>query len=269
MEIQNINLLLDDATNFDLTMANGTKLPYCGWVKVNFQLFHSPESSIEVPMLVTNYPLDSPIIGYNVIEELVKLTGSETNVASLLSGFPETSQPNLQNLVNLIKTETTSSDLSSVKSGKKFVNIPGGQTIKVSCRINTGALSNKTPVLFDPDEGDGLPSGLQVHEVLLTLAGGNCTKIDLQVTNLTSHNIVLPSRTFLGRIQMIRSISPVELRFKEFPENNNEQNQNDKTETDSKESESVDINNTSFNNDNVPEVKLGDHLTKDHKDYVK
>ena len=84
MEIQNINLLLDDATNFDLTTANGTKLLYCGWMKVNFQLLHSPESSIEVPMLLTNYPLDSPIIGYNVIEELVKLTGSDTNVASLL-----------------------------------------------------------------------------------------------------------------------------------------------------------------------------------------
>ena len=93
MEIQNINLLLDDATNFDLTTANGTKLPYCGWVKLNFQL-HSPESSIEVPMLVTNYPLDSPIISYNVIDELLKPPGSDTNIASLLSSFPETSQPN-------------------------------------------------------------------------------------------------------------------------------------------------------------------------------
>ena len=193
MEIQNINLLVDDATNFDLTTANGAKLPNCGWVKVNFQLLHSPESSIEVPMLVTNYPLDSPIIGYNVIEELLKPTGSDTNVASLLSSFPETSQPNLQNLVNLIKTETKSSDLSSVKSGKKFVNIPGGQTIEVPCRINIRSLSKKTPVLFEPDEGDALPSGLQVHQALLTLPGGNCTKVDLQVTNLTSHNIVLPS----------------------------------------------------------------------------
>ena len=269
MEIQNINLLLDDATNFDLTTLNGTKLPYCGWVKVNFQLLHSQESSIQVPMLLTNYPLDSPIIGYNVIEELLRHTRSDTNAASSISSFPETSQPNLQNLVNLIKPETTSFDLSSMKPGKKFVNIPGGQTIKVPCRINTRSLSKKTPVLFEPDEGNGLPSGLQVDEALLTLPGGNCTKIDLQVTNLTSHNIVLPSRTFLGRIQMIGSISPVKLRFKEFPENNNEQNQNEKTETDSKESESVDINNTSFNHDNIPEVKLGDHLTKDQKDYVK
>ena len=80
-----------------------------------------------------------------------------------------------------------------MKSGKKFVNIPGGQIIKGLCRINTGVLSKKTPVLFEPDEGDELPSGLQVYEALLTLPGGNCTKIDLQVTNLTSHNIVLLS----------------------------------------------------------------------------
>ena len=156
-----------------------------------------------------------------------------------------------------------------MKSGKKFVSIPGGQTIRVPCRINTGALSKKTPVLFEPDKRDGLPCGLQVDEALLSLPGGNCTKIDLQVTNLTSHNVALPSRIFLGRIQVIRSICPVELRFKEFPENNNGQNQNEKTETDSKESESVDINNVSFDHDNVPEMKLGDHLTKDQKDYVK
>ena len=80
MEIHNINLLLDDATNFDLTTANGTKLPYCGWVKVNFQLLHSPESSIEVPMLVTNYPLDSPIIGYNVIQPICKLAESHSEI---------------------------------------------------------------------------------------------------------------------------------------------------------------------------------------------
>ena len=55
------------------------------------------------------------------MEELLKPTGSNTNAASLPSSFPETSQPNLQNLVNLVKTKTTSSDLSSVKSGKKFV----------------------------------------------------------------------------------------------------------------------------------------------------
>ena len=134
--------------------------------------------------------------------KLLKPIGSDTNIASLLSSFPERSQSNLQNLVNLIKAETTSSDLSSVKSGKNLVNIPGGQTIKVPCRINTRALSRKTPVLFEPDEGDELPGGLQIHEALLILSGGNCAKIDLQVTNLTSHNIVLPSRTFLGRIQM-------------------------------------------------------------------
>ena len=56
-------------------------------------------------MLVTDYLLDSLIIDYNVIQELVKPPGSDTNIASLLSSFPETSQPNLQTLVNLIKTE--------------------------------------------------------------------------------------------------------------------------------------------------------------------
>ena len=57
----------------------------------------------------------------------------------------------------------------------------------IALSSNKGVLSRKTPVLFEPDEGDKLPSGLQVHEALLTLPEGNCTEIDLQVTNLMSH----------------------------------------------------------------------------------
>ena len=56
---------------------------------------------------------------------------------------------------------------------------------------------------------------------------------------------------------MIHSISPVELRFKEFPEDNSEQlekNKNEQTETDVKEDKEVDINTPFFNHENVPEV---------------
>ena len=65
---------------------------------------------------------------------------------------------------------------------------------------------------------------------------------------------------------MICSISPVELGFKEFLEDNNEhleKKENEQTETNSKENEQVDVNITSFNHENVLKVKLGELLTKD------
>ena len=93
-------------------------------------------ASIEVPVFVNNYPLHSLIIVYNVLEGLLKPTGLDKYVSSLISSFSETSQSNLQNLINLIKTETASADLSSAKSDKNSLNIPGGQNYKVLCRIN-------------------------------------------------------------------------------------------------------------------------------------
>ena len=59
--------------------------------------------------------------------------------------------------------ENMSTDLSSVKSSKKTVHIPAGQTVQVPCRVNTGSLPNRTPVLFEPEVEDSLPTGLQVH----------------------------------------------------------------------------------------------------------
>ena len=69
VEIQDVKLLLDGVTKFELTTANGTPSPYCRWVKLDFQL--SSTEVIEVPMLVTEYQLDLPVIGYNIIDELL------------------------------------------------------------------------------------------------------------------------------------------------------------------------------------------------------
>ena len=47
-----------------------------------------------------------------------------------------------------------------------------------------------------------------------------------------------------------------------------EKKDNEQTETDSKENKQIDINTFSFNHENVLEVKLGDHLTKDQRNDV-
>ena len=102
VEIQDVKLSLDDGTEFELTTANRTQIPSCGWVKLNFQL--SSSEIIEVPMLVTEYQLDLPIIGYNVIDELLKTFDSsdtdtgvtDANFSLLLGSFKETSLSNIK-----------------------------------------------------------------------------------------------------------------------------------------------------------------------------
>ena len=71
-ETQYFKDLFNQNVELELTTANGSKLLYNGWVKMDFQLLNSNGDPLEVPMLVTDFELDRHIIGYNVIEELIK-----------------------------------------------------------------------------------------------------------------------------------------------------------------------------------------------------
>ncbi len=88
-------------------------------------------------MLVTDFELEQPIIGYNVIKELIKnqeQVSDEAYLISLLSAsFSQISPSNLNAFVKCIDSKTTS-EYSTVKMSKKEVIIPKGSSIKVSCR---------------------------------------------------------------------------------------------------------------------------------------
>ena len=220
-ETQDIKDLFDQNVELELTTANGSKLPYNGWVKMDFQLLNSNGDPLEVPMLVTEFELDQPIIGYNVIEELIKnqeQVSNEANLISLLSAsFFQIPQSKLNAFVNFIGSKTIST-YSTVKTSKKDIIVPKGSTIKVTCRSKVGLIDQPTPMLFEPDNEINLPPGLEVHESLLTLKRENCEKMGIYVMNTSAHDIILKGRTELGVLQFVRSVTPVELKFKDRQE---------------------------------------------------
>ena len=134
----------------ELVTANGTQFPYIGWSTVSFEVWQgSSLQSIEVPILVTTVALDSPIIGYNVLETLVMSNAaSRTDLLSdLMHTFGTLSEERVDALINLI--ESGKEDiLSTVKSGKKDVLVKSRETMNIPCRINTGYMERNTPVLF-------------------------------------------------------------------------------------------------------------------------
>lgn len=74
LNLRNIEELLGEETGLNLIGANGGPILFEGWVEVQFQLASSTQSSIPltVPLLVARDELEFPIIGYNVIEEVIK-----------------------------------------------------------------------------------------------------------------------------------------------------------------------------------------------------
>ena len=66
MKIRDISEFLGADSRLNLTAANGTPIPYKGWVEARFRLNQEDEKEVTVPFLVTHERLEQPIIGYNV-----------------------------------------------------------------------------------------------------------------------------------------------------------------------------------------------------------
>ena len=134
---------------WNFTAANGTSIPYKGWVEVTFRLNSEEETKVTVPFLVAEEYVDQPIICYNVISLLVKnnnnVSENSTLVQSITSSFGNLEEKHARQLVNLI--ETNHSDyLCEVKSVKRDIVIPKGATTRVPCRANAGSVITTTSV---------------------------------------------------------------------------------------------------------------------------
>ena len=212
--IRQLSELLD--TNLNLTAVNGTKVPYIGWTEVRVKLTapsnDSNQEELLVPFLVASEKLDCPILGYNVIEEL--LSQDQNPKPTIYKSFPGKDKTKLDALVSFIQG-SSSDAICKVRTGKKDVIIPRDSTIAVSCRANTGPVHKQTPVLFEPDKLAQLPEGLEVNETLLNIKPGKSSRVQVVVYNGTDHDIALKSRTLLGFLQAVKSATAADVRLSE------------------------------------------------------
>ena len=156
-ESRRMDELLNDK-GLDLKAANGTEIPYEGWIEVSFKLMTSDDKhGMSVAFLISTEAMDHRIIGYNVIEEIMTNPVSEspnnyqkTLVNALNSSLPNAKQENVKALIGLIRTNTPS-ELCSVKVTKRDVVVPKNETMAVTCSVNTGPVESRLPVLFEPD----------------------------------------------------------------------------------------------------------------------
>ena len=273
-KLNKIEDLLDPGAKLELTTANGTVLPYLGWVNVKCELKGDTKgtSIIDLPMLVTESTLDHPIIGYNVLEQLVSKcdTNSETEeIISLLSdSLPDVVVGNLNSLVDSIRSESDPY-LCSVKMGKRDVIIPAGETKKVACRINTGFVDRGTPVIFESDVSGLLPNGIEIEDSLLYLKRGNCVKVNLFVANASIHDIVLKNRTIIGTLQLVRSITPADIKQKDQVENQELISRHNQINSDQVIGTEQPDHSTTDQEEAVPDVALNENLTEEQRQIIR
>ena len=193
-----------------LKVANNSFLNYIGYAEFVFNLSEGAKP-LKVPILVTEDELGLPIIGYNVIEEAVKgLEDKLSAVHMLTRALVGMDEKKAEAVVNFIQTNAVvekPEQLGIVKTGNKNVVIPKGRNLKMKCVAKCGLVNEDTPVLFEPNLGLDLESGLVVGEGVVVLERGK-RKVVVPVCNPTDADIVLQAGTPVGIVSSVASVIP-------------------------------------------------------------
>ena len=211
IKIHDVSELLGSGTALDLKTANGSTLPYNGYVVLSFSLQEGTDNCLKVPMLVTDANVDNAIIGYNVLEEIISTTldSSVDFLACLKTSLSRVSNEDVIALVNTVKEAKNEPPLT-VKTSKNPLIIAKNSSSKITCRVNVEPMSKSTLFFFEPNDIETWPSGLDVSQELILLKKSE-NRVSIHVTNHTSHDIKLQGRLEIGRLEQVRSVTELDV----------------------------------------------------------
>lgn len=197
--------------HLDITAANGTDVPLEGWADVELQIcsHHHGYVAIQVPVLVSRTNLSCPLLGSNVISEILKMNqeeGSETNISALLKEALSINPSAVDALISalqLLFTDETSLECV-VKTGKTGLTIPAGQLCEVKCRVRK--MHQSRTVLFQPSSVSPCPDGLDFFPALVDVPSGSSKVVKIPAQNTTKHSIYLTKNTVLGSMEEVAEV---------------------------------------------------------------
>lgn len=115
---------------------------------------------------MTSENLDCPILGYNVIEELLDTDQNPT--PTVYKSFPEKGQDNARRSHKLYSKYKSRSYMQS-KNWQKDMIIPKKQEVNVDCHANTGPVEKLTPELFVSQVLAEWPDSLEMRDTILNI----------------------------------------------------------------------------------------------------
>ena len=196
--------------------ANGSEIPYDGWVETEFYLDCDthPEKTLLVPMLVSSDPnvAEQPIIGFNVIEEVVSKWGkrqSKLQNIHKISRIFSVSVGTAKSMLKLLQTPDSNQSVGTVQTGKRGIRCAGEQITTTFVRAHVGAQFAGESLLFVPSVSSQLPEGLVIQEGLVTVSEERFAYIPVSVANTSKLDIALIPRTILGHLEEIKTVYPV------------------------------------------------------------
>ncbi|KAL1278521.1 hypothetical protein QQF64_025194 [Cirrhinus molitorella] len=211
--MRDIAEIVDPDNPLQIEAANGTEIPYVGWVEVSVRLVGS-SAEFHVPMLVMKgNQQPRPIIGFNVIEHV--MTSSQTKegnaedgnlIKTVTKAFPNLPKRMARAFIKAVSVERTSEYL--VRTAHHGVNVPSHSIMQVKCKVHAKPLKEDTMLVFEPDDNGQWSDGLEFCDTLVQIKKGASPHITLIVQNSTAHDIMLKGKTAIGTVQPVVSVCP-------------------------------------------------------------
>ena len=193
----------------EITAANGTDVPFDGWVAVELQVCSENYGhvKIQVPLLISSNSLNCSLLGSNVIAEIIKTNQDETDISALLKEPLSISDSAVETLVSNLQILTPDAIAYEycVRTGKRGLNIPAGQICELKCRVREWPKGGT--MFFQPNLVSDCPEGLELLPALVDVPSGSTKTVKISIQNPTKHDIYLAKRTVLGTLEEVTSLT--------------------------------------------------------------
>lgn len=163
--------IIGDKDELRVYAANGDVLPFDGWValKVNLMGNEDPNLSITVPFLVSSLALERPLLGFNVLEEMIQEQPEKliSTLVVLLCNALCIPAEKAELMVSFIQASKPSVQCGRLRRGRQDMVIPAGQVAWVKCQVPPHMSTSDAVFLFEPDDNNVQLTELDVGEGLL------------------------------------------------------------------------------------------------------
>ncbi|KAJ7992476.1 hypothetical protein DPEC_G00279080 [Dallia pectoralis] len=167
-----------------------------------------PSLSITVPFLVSSLALERPLLGFNVLEEMIQEQPEKliSTLVVLLCKALCIPAEKAELMVNFIQTSKPLVECGRLRTGRQDILIPAGQVAWVKCQVPPHMSTSDPVVLFEPEDNNVQLTELDVGEGLLEFQNPRKPYVAVPVGNNTKHAITLPRKTALGSIHCVDKV---------------------------------------------------------------
>ncbi|KAJ7986951.1 hypothetical protein DPEC_G00333700 [Dallia pectoralis] len=202
--------IIGDEDELRVYAVNGDVLPFDGWVALTVNLMgnEDPSLSITVPFLVSSLALERPLLGFNVLEEMIQEQPEKliSTLVVLLCKALCIPAEKAELMVNFIQTSKPLVECGRLRTGRQDILIPAGQVAWVKCQVPPHMSTSDPVVLFEPEDNNVQLTELDVGEGLLEFQNPRKPYVAVPVGNNTKHAITLPRKTALGSIHCVDKV---------------------------------------------------------------